>query len=463
MVRQTMNRSFLIFLMMTLLIMLTACRVPVTGETQTTVSAPALYEVRTAIVYENITDPIAGRSQGDTIRILQETHPDLLFRGFWQWMPVVNSPEEIPPELIWFAVEQAESQGRPLPTDEQIAAGLRRSGHYYANLQRYITDTRKTLPRLVFVGAVGAQTLPRVSWNPLTGHVYSAEETWDMALDPQKWGIEHNGRPVTKEQFQAWFYGIHPYTGPIEEYDPQRVSAYFPDLTNPRFQELLLSWARKQIECGADAIWIDLLYRQATVLAQITGDVNHPSVQDSLAAATGIVESLQQYTSTQGQRVYVGSWAGPFVLVELADTAFPYEPPPVDFVTVTPSIGEILQQELDTAKWQQVRTLIREKYGDIPVIAFIDWSFDASPMVAFSQRLSVEEQRNVLREFDQHFQGLDIIFAYPVHGGYLGAGEATTRLAFGEYRIYDALAPEFNTFETIVDLSRLRSPAGESR
>ena len=270
----------------------------------------------------------------------------------------------------------------------------------------------------------------------------------------------YRGRPVTKEEFQAWFYGIHPYGGPIEEYNPQTVPAYFPDLTNPQFQELLLSWAEKHIDCGAEAIWIDMLYRQATLLAQMTGDLRHPAVRESLAAASQIVERIREYGVAEGRRVYVGSWVGPFVLAELEGQAFPYEPPEMDFVTLSPTIEEVLAKRLDEERWAQAVTLVREKYGEIPLIAFIDWSFDESPLVAFSQQLTPEEQREALQEFDRVFRELGILFAYPVHGGYMGRGEVTTRLAFGRYRIYDALAPEFDTYGTIVELARAR--AGEA-
>ena len=39
--------------------------------------------------------------------------------------------------------------------------------------------------------------------------------------------------------------------------DPRKLEVYFPGITNPEFQELRLSWAKKQIDCGADGVWID--------------------------------------------------------------------------------------------------------------------------------------------------------------------------------------------------------------
>jgi len=368
----------------------------------------------------------------------------------------VDSPERIPPALLRCAAEAAQQRaGRP-PTAWQISENLRRTGHYYQELRRSVAAIKTKLHDLLFIGAIPAQTLARVEWNPISGQVLSAEETRAVALDPATWGILREGKPVTKERFQEWFYGVHPYGGPAEEYDPRQVGAYYPDLTNPRFQELLLSWAEKQMECGVDGIWIDMLYRQATLLAQMTGDLRHPSVADSLAAASRIVEQIRGYGAQLDKRIYVGSWVGPFVLAELAGRQFPYEPPRMDFVTMSPTIQEVLAKRLDRAKWEKLISLVRRKYVDVPLMAFIDWSFDESPLVAVSQRLTKEEQREALRNFDETFRELGILFAYPVHGGYLGRGEATSHLAFGRHREYDAVAPEFQTYETIRDLARTR-------
>jgi hypothetical protein len=215
-----------------------------------------------------------------------------------------------------------------------------------------------------------------------------------------------------------------------------------------------LSWAKKQLDCGAEALWIDMLYRQATLLAQMAGDLHHPAVRESLAAASQIVEGIRRYGEERGRRVYVGSWVGPFVLAELKGKGFPYDPPRVDFVTLSPTIEEVLQKRLDEEKWTRAQALVRAKYGEIPLIAFIDWSFDESPLVAFSQRLTPQEQRETLREFDRTFRELEVLFAYPVHGGFMGRN--ATKLSFGWSYKYDSLAPEFGTYETIRELAEAR-------
>lgn len=406
-------------------------------------------KVKVAMLYENITDGIQiGRSMEETIWIFKETGTNLIFRGFWKWSPVVESPKEIPAELFELAADRAVNS-------EQTREGLRKTGHYYKELERWISAIKKEVPDITFVGAIPAQTLGRIEFNPITGKVYSTEETWNMALDPVKWKIEKEGKPVTKEKFQSWFQGVHPYGGKSEiNYDWRKAPAYFPDITNREFQELMLSWAKRQINAGADAIWIDMLYHQAYRLAQITRNVTHPAVKESIEAAAKIVGEIHNYGGSKGKYVYVGSWDGAFVWAELAGRRFPYSPPNIDFITVSPSKNEVLNKKLDASSWKKRIEITKRVYPDIPIFAFIDWSFDDSQTVAFSQRLNRQEQCEVLRSFDESFGKLGIKFIYPIHGGYMGRGEATKKLAFGKFRTYDSLAPEFDTYGTIKELAQ---------
>ena len=313
---------------------------------------------------------------------------------------------------------------------------------------------KKEIPDIIFCGAIPAQTLARIELNPMTGKVYNAEDTWKMALDPQKWLITHNAKPVTKEGFQSWFYSQHPYGGKLENgYDRRNVSAYFPDITNPDFQELLLSWAKKQIDCGVDAIWIDMLYHQVNLLARLTGDLKHPAIKETFAAAVKIVEEIHKYGKLQGRHIYVGSWAGPFVVSEAMGRKLSYAPPEVDFITVTPNNQELENMQLNNKIWDKLIPAVKKIHGAIPVFAFMDWAFDMSQTVVFSQKLTAEEQREVLKTFDKSFGQMGVNFAYPVHGGYMGRGDITKKLSFGKFRIYDSLAPEFDTYKAIKELA----------
>ncbi|MDD5596101.1 MAG: hypothetical protein PHY94_07675 [Candidatus Omnitrophica bacterium] len=449
-----MNKKIITLILVTGIILITGFSLWASGEESAKNEAQKrLSQVKVASLYENITDGVPiGRSIDETIGILKETKTDLIFRGFWKWTPVVDSPDNIPAQLFELA-------GDKNITPKQLSDTFRRNGHYYQELKRWISAIKKEIPEIIFIGAIPAQTLSRIEVNPITGRVYTTGETWQMALDPAKWGIERNGKPVTKEQFQKWFYGIHPFGGKVEGgYDWHKVQAYFPDITNPKFQELLLSWAKKQIDCGADGIWIDMLYQQATRLAQITGDMYHPSVRESVAAASKIVDEIHKYGKSRGKYIYVGTWDGPFVATELfTGKEFPYSGEDLDFITASPLNKEILEKKINELRWTKETAIIKRIYGEIPVFSFIDWAFDESQTVIFSQKLSKEEQREVLNTFDESFAKMGINFIYPVHGGYMGRGEISTNLAWGKYRIYDALAPEFQTYNTIKELANRKA------
>jgi hypothetical protein len=410
-----------------------------------------LSQVKVAVLYENITDGVQiGRSIDETINLLKETKADLIFRGFWKWAPVVDSPDSIPSDLLELAPDGT--------TLEQAAEVLRESGHYYQELKRWISAIKVELPDIIFVGAIPTQTLARIEYNPVSGKIYSKEETWAMALDPQKWNIMNNGDTVTKEQFQKSWYGVHPYGGTDTiNYDRQKAIAYFPDITNSIVQELILSWAKKQIDCGANAFWIDMLHTQAKLLAQMTRDVNHPSVKESMGAASKIVDEIHKYGDSIGKFIYVGSWSGAFVLAKIEGLEFPYSPPNLDFITTAPFNQEVLDKKLDSSRWGKEIPATKKIFGDKPNFAFIDWAFDSSQTVMFSQILSSQEQRDVLKTFDSSFTIMGVNFVYPIHGGFMGNGDITTKLAWGKYRIYDALAPEFQTYQTIKELAQIKA------
>ncbi|MBU4246027.1 MAG: hypothetical protein KKE71_03200, partial [Nanoarchaeota archaeon] len=64
-------------------------------------------------------------------------------------------------------------------------------------------------------------------------------------------------------------------------------------------------------------------------------------------------------------------------------------------------------------------------------------------------------QSGLLQTLDDSFAKNGVNFIYPLHGGYMGP--SAKRLAFGKYRNYDSLAPEFNTYETIKELANKKA------
>lgn len=383
-------------------------------------SRPDLRSVRVAVLYENITDwPLFGRSVEDVIRALRETHAEFIFRGFWRWGPCPDNYDQLP------------LRARDL---------FRKHGYSYENLRHTLAEIKRQLPHIIFCGAIPAQIINRRAvWNPVTGKIYRYPETWQMAFDPAKLGL-----PLTKRHIQ-WLVGRHhlwvPEDTSEDQYDPTKANAYFPDLTDPRVQELMVSWARKQIECGADAIWIDALYWLATVVARATNQSDHPAVRQAWQAATKVVHGIRAAGKEIGRDVLVGTWGYAF-----ADTDAP--PPELDFVTFTPKAQEVATMRFDESAWRERVEQVRARLGDIQMFAFIDWaSTIRTPLGQFSQKLTPEQQRQFIKLADEFFTKLGMVFIYPLHGGYMGAD--ATRLSFGKSRGYDSQAPEFNTYHTI--------------
>jgi len=405
-------------------------KIPAMPETLKEEAKNKLSQVKVAILYQRVTDGIyyLNRSMDDVINILKETKADFIFLGWWRWHPISESPDEQPGFF----------------TSEEIEEATRR-GLTYEHLRNAIAEIKNDNSDIVFCGGVGMEFLNRRERNPITGGTFGQEETWDMALDPGKWNIS-----VSKEEFQCWVAKELAWVDPsldCKDYDPKKVPFYFPDITNPDFQELFLSWVKKQIDCGADAIWIDMLFSQAGRFLRITKDPYHPAVRESFEAASEMVDKIHEHGLSKGRYIYVGTWDQPIISMS-------YSPPDLDFVTLAniPSSREVYLMELDEGKCDERIAKIREKLGDIYILAFMDFGFPNSPMEIFSQNLTPEEQREFLRIADEFFSRKGIIFIYPVHGGYLGWNPKI--LSFGKFNVYDSLAPEFDTYNTIKNLAQ---------
>ncbi len=403
-----------------------------------------LSQVKIASLYENITEVKAfGRNLEDAVNQFKETGTEFIFRGFWLWSPAFETPEDIPFEIL----KLAETKNLD---SAQIVKFIKERGYFYKCLSDSVTGIKKEIPGIIFCGAIPGQKVNSIDYNPVTGKILTREEAWRMSLDPQKWRINFRGKPLTKEGFQKLFGLTHLWIKKFQAYDWSKAPAYFPDITNPDYQELLLSWAKKQIDCGADAIWIDMQFSQASMLARITKDVNHPAVKESYEAAAKIVDRIHAYGLEKGRYIYVGSWS--------MVSWFPYPAPDFDFVTISPLPQEIQKLKLDEKEWEKRCSRIKQKLGDIPVLVFIDWASSSKTQLGvFSQYLNKKKQNEFLRIADDFFTKKGYIFVYPVHGGWMGQDAKV--LSYGQFKVYDSLAPEFDTYETIKELSLIK--AGE--
>ena len=386
-----------------------------------------LSKVKVAILYERIGDGRwMGRTVEDEISIFKDVNADFIFRAFWRWSPCPEKCMDLPAEIRGKCILH---------------------GYSYEHLEETISQIKDEMPNVIICGAIPAQIIQRrIIWNPKTKETIKYPETWNLALDPSKWGIN-----MSKEELQCRFAMTHlwvPRGLNPKDYTPETAKAYFPDITNPQFQELLLSWAERQIDAGVDAIWIDMLFKQAVMLYRLTGSFEHPAVKESYQAACKIIERIREYGRSRGKEIFIGSWP--------TAAYFPYPPPSLDFVTVSPSGKEVMEMKFNEEKWNEKLKMIRSKFGDIPIFAFIDWAATSNtPLGRFSQSLTKEQQREFLRIADEFFREKDVIFVYPVHGGNMGIDAHI--LSFGKSRVYDAIAPEFKTYMTIRELAQKRT------
>jgi len=141
---------------------------------------------------------------------------------------------------------------------------------------------------------------------------------------------------------------------------------------------------------------------------------------------------------------------------ETFKNGYDYREAKLDFVTTTPTSEEVSLEKFDEAKWDKINAGIKNKFGGIPHFAFIDWGGGPNrPMDIFSQQLNKNQQSEWLKKADAFFQSKGIIFIYPIHGGDFW-GNPKVKM-FGKFTKYDALAQEFDTYETIKEPANKKS------
>jgi hypothetical protein len=378
--------------------------------------------VKIASLYERVTDgALYFRSEAETVNLLKETKTDLVFRGFWRWYPVPESPDNIPADLA----NMLKSMGV-----SDVSGEVRKTGYSHEQLRGSISAIKKEMPNMIFVGAIPAQYINSIELNEKTGEILGTDRTEKMTIKPEKWGINLGG--LLQLAFGSQI-------------------KQFPDITNEDYQKLILSWAEKQIDDGADAIWIDLLYTQAEAFRNIAG-ANSSATKESYDAASKIVDEIHKYGNSKGKYIYVGTWAFPAINM-------PFAKPDLDFITLTPSAQEMSSKKLDEKSWNKNIDKIKAKFGNIPTFVFIDWSNNNTPLSSFSQKLTKKEQSDTLVVLDNFCSSKGMTFVYPVHGGNMGSDSKIRSFGMNnDYgRVYDSLAPEFDTYGVIKELANTKS------
>jgi len=405
------------------------------GRSLTQISLSNPSEVDVAVQYRYVTDGgVINRSVDDVIKIFKEVKASFVFQGWLTEKPCPDKCSDLP-------------QGEDCELFD----------YSYEHLREAVSKIKKELPNIIFCGGTQAEFLfpEETGKSHLILESRDRDKAWEMALDPTKWGIG-----VSRKDFQCywakrWGYVSEDEPCPSEQELKQRMKKYFPDLTNLNFQKIFLERIYKQIGAGVDAIWIDMLYMQAHLMEELTRNPNHPAVKESYKAAWEIVERIHEYGRRKGKYIYVITW----VAVKRGNSIIDVPETNVDAAMVSPSPDEIKNSmgeigNFNEELWDKLVNRIKEKYG-IPIFARIDYGGPGrTPLYVFSQELSKEEAREFLRKADEFFSGKGIIFIYPLHGGDMGRKELVKKLSFGKFNWYDALAPEFETYEIIKRLAQ---------
>lgn len=400
----------------------------------------SLKDIRVVSWYQSITDyKVFDRTIDDVVKHLKETKTQLAFRVFWRWLVIPEECED----------PKCDSLGRS-----------------YEHLEEAVQRIKEELPDILLCGAVPCERINAEDKNDITGDILDRDSTWALALDPGEHGVYAWGYPPeSKINFQADRARLLGYAPP-GPYNPNTAYAYYPDVTNPDFQKLLLSWIKRQVNAGVDAIWIDMLFAQARLFAVKTENPRHPAVEEAYRAACAIIDSIHAYAKSKNRRVFVGTWNN---FLEI-DTSY-YPSPDVDFITVIIWEEELWDEMLYPERWNTLVKKVRGEMGNnVLVIPFMDEAtvhWEDQPLGIFSQHYDSETQKRMLCYMDSFFVDLSqkenfpIVFMYPLHGGWMGSDASV--LSFGKFKVYDALAPEFQTYETIKELANEKTGIEERK
>ncbi len=377
-------------------------------------------ELKVVVMYQDFSGPPEGLEK--SMEILKELSPDMV----WYSKQILGAP---PPKDLNSAKEILNSLNIPEKFKEKIVSWI--SSHGYTLEE--ISKEAKECPG-IYCPCVLVQNL-RVDFN----------------YDPL------NFTPIPRKTLLGWELNFSKFGLPYDLEKTQEImrnlaglpkGAAFPDITNPGYQSYLLRKIEALKKAGVREVWLDMLFTQALIAYRITGNFSSEAVKEAYLAACKLTYEISKLG------VKVGTWANWVI--------FPYkEKPKVDFLTLKISTKEVLSGSPDLEKWKEEMQEIRNK-TKVPVLMVLDFGpSDNSPLAVFSQKLSPEEQRDFLRNMTKVAEAVGAIPVFPVKGGSLG--KHPKKLAYGKYNFYDAMAPQFGTFEEIKKLiSEIRGQQSET-
>jgi len=389
-------------------------------------------EIKTAILYRNLADGRPEwRTVEDAVNIIADLKPDFIWMIYEKGIVCPAENEDTAYDQAYEALitaEFPEEKAREIASD--YAQGVKERCYHF-DCWKYQTTLLKQKLDVTVSSAIFTQGIPYWGWHFETLEPYTQEEIRSMALNLADYGLKDWDFERTQKFFQK-------YTG---------FNVYYPDYCNEDYQEWLLSCIKRMKDCGADAVWLDMFFSQATLTYRdIIRDFNHPAVKKPFEACCDLIDRIKRKYG-----LMVGSWSGSYVLLYLGADKYNYPTPNFDFITENPDAREVLSMNFDDDKWGKIFTAIRRYNPNVTILITPDWGpWDNTMLAVFSQELTQEQQCQYLRIWNNFARKHEAVPCFPVHGGDLGPN--AKKLAWGKYPIYDALAPEFNTYNCIKKL-----------
>ncbi len=360
----------------------------------------------------------------------------------------VNILNDLGVEFIWYAHWVV---GFPMPPDFEQAGEIARNCGLGRKSENFVEWCEREFYSLecirkqvnavqgkIYCPAILGYTNFRADFNfdPLTFEPIDREELENWLLDLGKWDLKNpkTKKPFTIEDTQEIFRKM----GLPKE-------RAIPDFSNSDVMRYYIRKAMALKKVGVKAVWYDTFFQLPLGIKRYLNlSFDHPAVRELYEGCLKIVKGARALGLT------TGTWNLCF--------NFPYRKvPEVDFVTASPTSEEVLKLKLDKEKWRRVESKILSKRQKTWLLIMLDFANrDDLPLAIFSQKLTSEEQRHFLKILHDLSLRLSVnsAVAYPVHG--LGTGTHPKKLAWGRYRLYDAKAPEFRTYQTIAELMNSR-------
>jgi len=385
-----------------------------------------------AILFDDLKLINPTRTIDELLRIIDETKPDLILRA------------------------ASRIGGSPWTTET------------FNKVKANISAIKLQYPNILIIGNLFFQMFGRPEIDDITEERYTSEYVYNnMAFDPAKFGITS----ITKCEYQCADDTCE-CKGPGEA---KIGNKWIPDITIPEVQTLFIHQAEMLINAGCDGVWIDgLMFNTREIIKYNASDENRQRCVDG---ALYVCNEIKRLTTLYGKIPLISTWYVENFTRYIIRSIYWYDNL-YDFVTL-PAPGKLEIQTLTAIKdYDNIINNVKTYYNDVPIIAYIDWGFEKTPMWYFSQwypeytncceasdtPINREKrnifQRNVLTIFTEIFNNKGIIWAYPVHGGMIcknidcteeSTGPCCVK-SYGLYHLYDSQAPEFQTYDTIKKL-----------